>query len=406
MSWVGEDAALEDMVLSEVHVGTAEATAAVVSQATLRMSTYRFGGRWGGGREATESGRGRGGRGGGRRGGSAACVEAAAARDARQGGRGGAGGAVSSDEDGDLDVPRPAKRPRGESEAPASADAGAQQQAFELRVLHRLATPLAGVGAQLWRGAFLLCDFIMGAPASVRARWRRGTVLELGAGVGVCALLLSSCAGTVIATDTSRDALTLAARNAALNPHVARRSCVVKVRRLSWSEPLPGSRDAPHAAADGTAAADDPYQWSDEDIHDLHGVSDVFAADCIYDDTATAALVSCVTQLFALAAAGSRRAPTLWMAMERRVNFEVSEMAAVPHGYRRLWTLVCRRAGCCRGACGKALAAERLPVDARALPQRCGAYERVPELELWKVVPHGPADGKGRLCDAGRSLRA
>lgn len=51
---------------------------------------------------------------------------------------------------------------------------------------------------QIWRGAFLLSDFILSNPAAFRG----ATVLELGAGTGLASIIAASAAKTVYCTGT------------------------------------------------------------------------------------------------------------------------------------------------------------------------------------------------------------
>ena len=76
--------------------------------------------------------------------------------------------ATTADDDGDPIIKR---RRAGRSGA--------------LKLRHALATPLPDVGLQVWRGALLLCDYLLARPSLVRG----ATILELGAGCGLCGLL-------------------------------------------------------------------------------------------------------------------------------------------------------------------------------------------------------------------------
>ncbi len=55
-----------------------------------------------------------------------------------------------------------------------------QQQLCYIQLEHHLATPLADVGLQVWRGACLLCDYMLHKQSIISSRH----VLDLGAGVG------------------------------------------------------------------------------------------------------------------------------------------------------------------------------------------------------------------------------
>ena len=79
-----------------------------------------------------------------------------------------------------------------ESSASAAADDDGDQilkrrrgRTGAIKLRHALATPLPDVGLQVWRGALLLCDYLLAMPSLVRG----ATVLELGSGCGLCGLL-------------------------------------------------------------------------------------------------------------------------------------------------------------------------------------------------------------------------
>ena len=96
---------------------------------------------------------------------------------------------VVVDADGDLEPPRK----RSKKAAVALA--------------HRLATPVADVGLQVWRGALLLGDyFFEHPPVAVK-------LAELGAGVGAAGLLAATLGADVLATDGHAGAVALAAAN-------------------------------------------------------------------------------------------------------------------------------------------------------------------------------------------------
>lgn len=61
---------------------------------------------------------------------------------------------------------------------------------------HKKSTVLSEVGLQVWRGAFLLNDFIL----SNRNKFSNKKILELGSGVGLTSILASTYAKRVICT--------------------------------------------------------------------------------------------------------------------------------------------------------------------------------------------------------------
>jgi len=79
---------------------------------------------------------------------------------------------------------------------------------------HRLSSCVDLVGLQVWRGAFLLCDFILARPHLFRGR----RVLELASGTGLTAITAAIVAKSVISTDVNRgEILGLLRRNGRRN---------------------------------------------------------------------------------------------------------------------------------------------------------------------------------------------
>lgn len=65
-----------------------------------------------------------------------------------------------------------------------------------LFIVHRNETNVSQCGYQLWNGALLLCDYIL----NNQSRFLNQTILELGAGIGLCSLIVSRFASKVICT--------------------------------------------------------------------------------------------------------------------------------------------------------------------------------------------------------------
>jgi len=61
---------------------------------------------------------------------------------------------------------------------------------------HSVSTELNLVGLQVWRGAFLLADYILSHPDLFKDQ----TILELGSGVGLTSIVASYLAKEVICT--------------------------------------------------------------------------------------------------------------------------------------------------------------------------------------------------------------
>lgn len=144
------------------------------------------------------------------------------------------------DEDGDLAVThRPRTNPARDVLCPIilqQSDPGPEYQDDDdytfskdvIRIEHTMATPLEDVGKQVWRGAFLLADFILSEPAMFTG----ATVLELGAGTGLTSIVMATTAKTVYCTDVGEDLLRMCRRNVMLNRHIG--AGEVRVRHLDW----------------------------------------------------------------------------------------------------------------------------------------------------------------------------
>ena len=126
------------------------------------------------------------------------------------------------------------------------SDKGTQNDAVRVRV-RELALG-RGVGAKLWRAASMLSDVLFADPEFVRGQ----SVLELGAGVGLCGLLAAKLgAKTVALTDFEPallDSLALAARD-----NRAPGDAETRVVRCDWRE----ERQRAEAGTEDADAADD-----------------------------------------------------------------------------------------------------------------------------------------------------
>uniref|UniRef100_A0A3Q3WZG7 Uncharacterized protein n=1 Tax=Mola mola TaxID=94237 RepID=A0A3Q3WZG7_MOLML len=274
-----------------------------------------------------------------------------------------AGGGVRADpaldEDGDLDVTH---RPRPNPDRNEDDDDDDTRSSDVIRIEHTMATPLEDVGKQVWRGAFLLADFILSDPAMFAG----ATVLELGAGTGLTSIVMATMARTVYCTDVGEDLLSMCRRNVTLNRHVT--AGEVKVRHLDWLE------------QDLRTDLDLDFSWRQEEVTELYDTTSVIvAADVFYDDDLTDALFRTLLRL-----CGSfERSCSVFFSIERRVNFTLRDLHASCDVYDHFRRCVSRLQGVRDGACG--FTVQRLPAD---FPQAL-SYERVEQLELAAREPIG-----------------
>ncbi|XP_069590094.1 methyltransferase-like protein 22 isoform X2 [Ranitomeya imitator] len=259
------------------------------------------------------------------------------------------------DDDGDLEVQR---RPPSASDRPESPDCirdvvcptiltiGSEENFEEeascnaedvIKIEHTMATPLEDVGKQIWRGAFLLADYIL---------WQQDlfkgcTALELGAGTGFTSVIMATVAKTVICTGGQ-----------------------VKVKELDWLKN--------QLCTDPEA----PYCWTEEDIADLYDQTTVIlAADVFYDDDLTDALFK---TLYRITHALTRLC-TIYLSIERRYNFTLRCMDIACDAYNHFRNCLNNFEKISDGKL-KWTATEIKPV----FPQFF-CYERQ-HLELWKIT--------------------
>ncbi|XP_003802113.1 methyltransferase-like protein 22 isoform X1 [Otolemur garnettii] len=284
------------------------------------------------------------------------------------------------DEDGDLDVVR---RPRAtsdpdpagplrdkvhpmilaqEEEDDMGEEARGNSPHSVIKIEHTMATPLEDVGKQVWRGALLLADYILFQRDLLRGR----TMLELGAGTGLASIVAATVARTVYCTDVGADLLAMCQRNIALNSHLAAAAGgIVKVRELDWLKD------------DLCTDPEVPFSWSEEEISDLYNHTTVlFAAEVFYDDDLTDAVFRTLSRL----AHRFKNACTAILSVEKRLNFTLRHLDVTCEAYDHFRS--------CLQVLEK-LADDKLrfvvePVEA-SFPQHL-VYERIRQLELWKVI--------------------
>jgi hypothetical protein len=181
----------------------------------------------------------------------------------------------------------------------------------------------------------------------------------------------------------------------------------------------------PSPAAPAASPPADPFGWTAADAASLRAASCYFACEVCYDGALTDALFRLLSVLLAQAsphaaqtAAAAAAAcprpprPCLYLSVEKRACFSLAELAVVHTGHGSMMAWLCPHRlrevsvaecgawddaeleceHCCAGgAAARAadgrgwarLSAQRVRTE--GLPQRC-AYERVPELELWRVL--------------------
>ncbi|XP_040212918.1 methyltransferase-like protein 22 isoform X2 [Rana temporaria] len=229
------------------------------------------------------------------------------------------------DEDGDLEVQRRPPSPDKDNAKDYARDVvcptiltmGSEGEIEEekcvnnkdvIKIEHTMATPLEDVGKQIWRGAFILADYIL----SQQDLFRGCTALELGAGTGFTSIIMATVAKTVYCTDVGDDLLEMCERNVSLNrSFMEQAGGQIKVKELDWLKNQLGT---------------DPenlYNWTEDDIsHFYDETTVIFAADVFYDDDLTDALFKTLYRI----TQSLRRNCIIYLSMERRYNFTLRYM--------------------------------------------------------------------------------
>ncbi|XP_071616725.1 methyltransferase-like protein 22 isoform X1 [Heliangelus exortis] len=284
------------------------------------------------------------------------------------------------DDDGDLEVVR---RPRSASDLEADdllrdrvypvILMKGKGDAFEdeeqectcsdvVKIEHTMATPLEDVGKQVWRAAFLLADYIL----FKRDTFRCCSVLELGGGTGITSIIMGTVAKRVYCTDIGEDLLGMCEQNVALNKHLTETGRgEVKVKELDWLKD--------EFCTDPEA----PYSWSEDEIADLHDhCTVIMAADVFYDDDLTDALFRTLYRI----THNLRNSCTIYLALEKRLNFTLRHMdvtcEAYSHFRNNLYDL-------------ENLQDRKMKYTVEPIKlDFCQflIYERVEQLELWKII--------------------
>ncbi|KAM4697788.1 methyltransferase-like protein 22 [Rhinophrynus dorsalis] len=283
------------------------------------------------------------------------------------------------DDDGDLEVPRRSHSPYEREEkcfsrnvvCPTILMLGHEQlsdteepvySSHEIvKIEHTMATPLEDVGKQIWRGAFLLADYVLWQ----QDLFRGSTVLELGAGTGFTSIIMAMSAKTVYCTDVGDDLLEMCERNVTLN------RCLtdptggeVKVKELDWLK------------NELCTDTESPYSWTEEEIADLYDhTSVILAADVFYDDDLTDALFKTLYRI----SHASRNPCTIYLSIEKRLNFTIRHMDITCDAYNH-FRLCLNNFKHIRDGKLKWTAEIIMPT----FPQFF-SYERIDKLELWKI---------------------
>ena len=139
---------------------------------------------------------------------------------------------------------------------------------------------------------------------------------------------------------------------------------------------------------------DDPYRWRPSDGAILSKCSLILAADCVYDDQATASLVELLRRILPKLSEGAMA----MIALERRVNFCLEGLKA------RAANAECFEAAIRKLAAAGEWLVEKM--DASKVPQVIeGGRREGADLELWKVTVARPGTPPARVTYATENRR-
>nr|XP_022918158.1 methyltransferase-like protein 22 [Onthophagus taurus]XP_022918159.1 methyltransferase-like protein 22 [Onthophagus taurus] len=232
------------------------------------------------------------------------------------------------DSDGDLVVKRkPSKNDSTEKDS--------------IQIEHSTSTILDLVGLQIWRGAFLLADWLIYNNKDLP---KDGVILELGSGVGLTSII-AAMYRNVICTDIDQGGiLNLISENVKRNKSLTKHQ--VSVLKLDFLS----------------------ENFTEEIEVLLPKVKIILAADVIYDDMITQAFVATLQKLLL-------KCPqcVVYIALEKRYVFTVNDCDTCAPCYE--YFLECL---------------EKVPkINSELLPLDFGQYfeyDRVKELVLWKIT--------------------
>lgn len=239
-----------------------------------------------------------------------------------------AGSSATYDDDDDLDIERPQKE--------------------VIKIEHSSKTKIALVGLQVWRGAFLLGDWLI--HLGLKGELTNRSVLELGAGTGLTSFVAALYAKKVICTDINMGGiLDLIKLNAKYNKKLVKSQ--FKVMPLDFTD---------------TA-------WSPALLTEVKQASIIIAADVIYDDDLTAAFVSTIQKIL-----NTEPPKTLYMVLEKRYVFTIEHLDSVAPCYETFLTLLDKVK---TENAHSTWDIQQLPLD---FPKYF-TYDRVKDLVLWKI---------------------
>ncbi|KAI9293381.1 hypothetical protein K502DRAFT_351045 [Neoconidiobolus thromboides FSU 785] len=233
----------------------------------------------------------------------------------------------------------------------------------QIKLKFTYGTELDLVGEQLWAGALILSDFVL----HNNSEFKGETVFELGSGLGLLGLIISFIkASKVYCTDYLKEVLTICQYNVLqLNEGDSYR---FEFKRVDWMEAklMDGG--------EGTGIIDE-FSWDQQEtIKSCKDIKYFFAADVVYDNPLTKGFLNTVLNLLQCS---TRESPTLFLSIEKRINFCLNKLKVVAEAYDYLFELANQEPYCSK------LKFEKVAID---FPKFINNYERTEQLEIWKFI--------------------
>ncbi|CAB3220572.1 unnamed protein product [Arctia plantaginis] len=238
------------------------------------------------------------------------------------------GDAATFDEDDDLVLERPRKE--------------------VIKIEHSSKTKIALVGLQVWRGAFLLGDWLI--HLGLKGELTNKCVLELGAGTGLTSFVAALYAKKVVCTDIDLGGiLELIKLNAKYNRSLIKSN--FKVMPLDFTD----------------------TNWKPQVLDEIKHSDIIIAADVIYDDDVTAAFISTIQKILNI-----QPPKTLYIVLEKRYVFTIEHLDSVAPCYETFLALLDKVKTENQHS---TWTIQELPLD---FPKYF-TYDRVKDLVLWKI---------------------
>ncbi|XP_044582074.1 methyltransferase-like protein 22 [Cotesia glomerata] len=181
----------------------------------------------------------------------------------------------------------------------------------ELFIEHSISTELQLVGLQVWRGAFLLADYILDNPSV----FKNQNVIELGAGVGLTSIITSMLAREVTCTDIdSHGIIELIQRNFVRNSqYINAKFNIMELDFLNCN-------------------------WSSNLTKKITESTIILAADVIYDNDITEGFVNTLSKIL-----NSNIKRIAYVALEKRFVFTIADLDSVAPMYEEFIRCITQR---------------------------------------------------------------